>query len=62
MKSIAFTFTSSDIDYAVLTGTKAQPTLHLKGKLVLPANHDIPQTVQWFETELDLLLNNVSAR
>lgn len=60
MTSIAFTFTSSDIDYSVLTGTKDNPVLHSKGKLILPANHNVPQTVEWFETELNLLLNNAN--
>ena len=36
------------------------PVLHSKGKILLPANYDIPQTVAWFETQLDLLLNNVA--
>ena len=59
MTTIAFTFTTNDFEYIVLTGTKLNPVLHSKGKIVLPANHDIPQTVAWFETELELLLNNI---
>lgn len=58
MTSIAFTFSTTDFEYVVLTGTKTKPTLHAKGKILLPANHDIPQTVAWFETQLDLLLNS----
>lgn len=57
--TIAFTFSTNDFEYVVLTGTKANPTLHSKGKILLPANHDIPQTVAWFETELELLLNSI---
>jgi hypothetical protein len=59
MTTIAFTFSTNDFEYVVLTGTKANPTLHSKGKILLPANHDIPQTTAWFETELELLLNNI---
>jgi Holliday junction resolvasome RuvABC endonuclease subunit len=59
MTTIAFTFSTNDFEYVALTGTKANPTLHSKGKILLPANHDIPQTVAWFEAELELLLNNI---
>lgn len=59
MITIAFTFTSKDIDYVVLTGTRLIPSLKSKGKILLPTNYDIPQTVVWFETELELLINNI---
>jgi hypothetical protein len=59
MISLAFTFSTNDLEYVELTGTKANPVLHSKGKILLPANHDIPQTVAWFETELELLVNNI---
>ncbi|MHC8949183.1 hypothetical protein [Sphingobacterium hungaricum] len=57
---IAFTFTSNDIYYVALTGTKSQPTFNSKDKIVLPTNYDIPQTVAWFETQLDLILNTLN--
>jgi hypothetical protein len=57
---IAFTFTSNDIYYVALTGTKAQPTFNSKDKISLPKNFDIPQTVAWFETQLDLILNTLN--
>lgn len=56
---MAFTFSTNDFEYVVLTGTKTSPILHSKGKILLPANHDIPQTVAWFETQLELLLNSI---
>lgn len=59
MTSLAFTFSTNDFEYIALTGTKANPTLHTKGKIILPANFDVSQTVAWFETELELLLNNI---
>jgi len=60
MTTIAFTFSTNDFEYVVLTGTKTNPILHSKGKILLPANHDVSQTVAWFETELELLLNNIT--
>lgn len=59
MTTIAFTFSTNDFEYVVLSGTKSNPTLNSKGKILLPANYDIPQTTSWFETELELLLNNI---
>lgn len=59
MTTIAVTFSTNDFEYVVLTGTKVNPSLQSKGKILLPANHNIPQTVAWFETELELLLNNI---
>jgi hypothetical protein len=59
MTTIAVTFSTNDFEYVVLTGTKVNPSLQAKGKILLPANHNIPQTVAWFETELELLLNNI---
>lgn len=59
MTTMAFTFSTNDFEYVVLTGTKTSPILHSKGKILLPANHDIPQTVAWFETQLELLLNSI---
>lgn len=44
----------------VLTGTKETPVFNSKDKIALPANFDIPQTVAWFNTQLDLILNNVN--
>lgn len=57
--TIAFTFTTNDIEYVALEGTMDLPILCEKGKIVLPTNYSIPQTVEWFENELDLLLNNI---
>lgn len=59
MATIAFTFSSNGLYYVALSGTKAQPTFHSKGKITLPANHSVPETVAWFENQLELLLNTV---
>jgi len=59
MTTIAFTFSTNDFEYVVLTGTKLNPVLHSKGKIALPTADGIPQLVAWFETELELLLNAI---
>jgi hypothetical protein len=56
---IAFTFTSNDIYYVSLTGTRATPNFNSKAKIALPTNYDTPQTVAWFETQLELILNTL---
>jgi hypothetical protein len=57
--TIAFTFTTNEFEYVALEGPMDQPILRTKGKIVLPANYTVPQTVEWFENELELLLNNL---
>ncbi|MDR2918775.1 MAG: hypothetical protein LBV72_05370 [Tannerella sp.] len=57
---IAFTFTSNDFYYVALTGTKKNPVFNSKDKIKLPANYSVPQTVAWFETQLDMILNLLS--
>lgn len=59
MTTIAFTFSTNDFEYVTLTGTKTNLILHFKGKVLLPANHNIPQTVTLFETQLELLLSTI---
>lgn len=60
MTAIGFNFTSSDIYYVVVDGTLNAPNFVLKNKISLPANHSIPETVDWFENELTAILNNVN--
>lgn len=59
MTSIGFTFSTNDLEFVALTGTKQSPALHSKRKILLPTNYDIPQTAAWFESELELLLNGI---
>lgn len=60
MTSIGFNFTSSDIYYVVVSGTLNAPTFVAKNKISLPANYNVPETVDWFENELIAILNNVN--
>jgi hypothetical protein len=57
---IAFTFTTNEIYYVALTGTKGNPVFNSKDKIALPVNHNVPETVAWFETQLELILNNLN--
>jgi hypothetical protein len=55
---IAFTFTTNEVYYVALEGTKIHPVFSSKDKISLPSNHDIPETVAWFETQLSLILDS----
>jgi len=57
MEVIAFTFSTTGIYICALQGTKQNPILKSKNKLSLPTNYSTAQTVEWFETELNLILN-----
>jgi hypothetical protein len=60
MKVLSFTFTSSDFEYALLSGSQSSPILELKQKILLPTNYNVPNLAGWFETQLDLVLNTSS--
>lgn len=57
MTTLSFTFSTGGLYYVALTGIKANPTFHSKDKIALPANHTVPQTVAWFENQIEILLN-----
>ena len=60
MTTIGFNFTSSDIYFVVVDGTINAPNFISKNKISLPANHSVPETVDWFENELIAILNNIN--
>ena len=60
MTTIGFNFTSSDIYYVAVSGTLNAPTFIVKNKISLPANFDVPTTVDWFENELTAIINNIN--
>lgn len=60
MTTIGFNFTSSDIYYVAVSGTLNAPTFIAKNKISLPANFDVPTTVDWFENELTAIINNIN--
>lgn len=59
MTTLSFTFSINGLYYVALSGTKAQPIFHSKNKIILPTNHSVPQTVGWYENQLDILLNSI---
>ncbi len=59
MVTIAFTFSTKEFEYIALSGTNLAPVLLSKGKIPLPSDLNVPQTVAWFETELELLLTSI---
>ena len=60
MTTIGFMFSVGNLYYTALSGTKASPQFEERNKLTLPANYDIPQLAEWYETQLDLILNNLA--
>ncbi len=60
MTTIGFNFTSSDIYLVVVDGTINAPNFISKNKISLPANHSVPELVDWFENEITAILNNVN--
>lgn len=60
MTAIGFNFTSTDIYYVVVDGVLNDPNFVSKNKISLPANYTIPETVDWFESELTAILQNVN--
>lgn len=60
MTTIGFNFTSSDIYYVAVSGTINAPIFVAKDKISLPANFDVPTTVDWFENELSAIINNLN--
>lgn len=57
MEVIAFTFSTTGIFLCGLHGTKTEPVLKTKNKLSIPTNYTTAEMVEWFETELSLILN-----
>jgi hypothetical protein len=57
--TLALTFTSNCFYYVCLQGSRTLPEFHKKEKILLPENYTIPETVAWFETQLELILDNL---
>jgi len=60
MTSLGIIFTTNDIYLVSLTGTLNDPVFNSKDKIGLPANYSVPQTVEWYENQLGLILNNIN--
>jgi len=57
MKIIGFNFTKNDFRYCVLTGSSVAPTIIDKNKIVYPNNMETADLMEWFETQLSLLID-----
>lgn len=57
MKVIGFNFTKNDFRYCVLDGHSTPPTVVDKNKISLPNNMDSPELMEWFETQLSLIID-----
>jgi Holliday junction resolvasome RuvABC endonuclease subunit len=56
-KIIGFNFTKNDFRYCIINGTKPIPTIIDKGKIVYPNSMDTPDLMEWFETQLSLIID-----
>ena len=57
MKSIGFNFTKNDFRFCVLCGETTPPTIVEKNKIVYPNNMDTADLMEWFETQLSLIID-----
>ncbi|WP_149243464.1 hypothetical protein [Dyadobacter sp. 32] len=57
MKIIGFNFTKNDFRFCVLDGLTNPPTIIEKNKIVYPNNMDTSELMEWFETQLSLIID-----
>jgi hypothetical protein len=57
MKIIGFNFTMNDFRYCVLDGITNPPAIIEKNKIVYPNNMDTADLMEWFETQLSLIID-----
>lgn len=57
MKIIGFNFTKNDFRFCVLDGTINPPTILEKNKIVYPNNMNTDDLMEWFETQLSLIID-----
>lgn len=57
MKIIGFNFTKNDFRFCVLEGKTNPPTIIEKNKIVYPNNMDTADLMEWFETQLSLIID-----
>lgn len=57
MKIIGFNFTKNDLRFCVLDGQTNPPTIIEKNKIVYPNNMDTAELMEWFETQLSLIID-----
>jgi Holliday junction resolvasome RuvABC endonuclease subunit len=57
MKTIGFNFTKNDLRFCVLDGQTNPPSIIEKNKIVYPNNMDTADLMEWFETQLSLIID-----
>ncbi|MDR1182242.1 MAG: hypothetical protein LBL13_09745 [Bacteroidales bacterium] len=57
MKAIGFNFTKNDFRFCVLDGQITNPTIIEKNKIVYPNNMDTAELMEWFETQISLIID-----
>lgn len=60
MIAIGFNFTKNDFRYCVLGNQTNPPTIIEKNKIVYPNNMDTADLMEWFETQLSLIIDKHS--
>ncbi len=58
MKILGIHVLSGQLRYSVLSGTKNNPVLEEKGRLVTPSSDNVPALMDWYDTQLQLLITN----
>lgn len=54
---VGFNFTKNDFRYCVLKDTENIPSLIEKNKIIYPKNMNISSLMEWFETQIELIIN-----
>ncbi|QJB35511.1 hypothetical protein HF324_31100 [Chitinophaga oryzae] len=57
MKVIGFNFTKNDFRFCALDGRTNPPRIIEKSKIVHPNNMDVEDLMEWFETQLSLIID-----
>lgn len=56
-KTIGFTFSVNGLHYVALEGSKNTPSFVTKNKIPLPPNLSVAELTEWYQTQIDLILN-----
>lgn len=57
MKYLGFNFTKNDLRFCVLDSSSKPPLIIEKNKIVYPNNFDTSELMEWFETQITLIVD-----
>jgi Holliday junction resolvasome RuvABC endonuclease subunit len=60
MKYAGFNFTKNDLRFCILDNSTNPPSIIEKSKIVYPNNLDTPELMEWFETQITLIVDKHS--